>query len=79
MPLFALEQIVLLSFAVRESVAPCVGAVSLQMRSVRARETVYRQAGEQERVKRKKENTREVNHRLSSVRAFSGTLCSSCC
>lgn len=35
-----------------------------------ARETVYQEAGEQERVKRKKENTREVNHPLLCPRFF---------
>lgn len=81
MPLFALEQIVLLSFAVREERVPVSACVSFSLVSLYTTEprrlcesleekTVYQQAGEQERVKRKKENTREVNHPLCCPRFF---------
>lgn len=57
MPLFALEQIVLLSFAVRESVASCVcvGAVSSQMRSERVRERNGLPGGGRTRKSKKEE------------------------
>lgn len=54
MPLFALEQIVLLSFAVRESVAPCVWVPCPCRWEVcaRARETVYRLGGRTRKSKK---------------------------